>query len=320
MRTKTLLLIGGLVVVGIVGYLVFTSGSGKNPPQVMSFAECVAAGYETTESDPRECRTPSGETFTEPGADIDDEPVAEHELIRVTTPKPNDEIASPFTVTGEARGRWFFEASFPVKLLDANGTEIQLDPPYIMTTEDWMSENFVPFEETFTFGPPMTETGTLVLMKDNPSGLPENDDEIRIPVRFGESYQGETMEVSAYFSNPTGAKEAQLDCSVVEPVKRRVPKTAAVAEAALTELLKGPTAAEHNAGYVSAIPRGVKMNSLSVTNGVAKVDFSKALEPGGGACAVTGIRAQIEKTLMQFSTVKSVTISVDGKTDDILQP
>ena len=47
-----------------------------------------------------------------------------------------------------------------------------------------MTENFVPFRTELEFRTPTTERGTLVLEKDNPSGLPENSDELRIPVRF----------------------------------------------------------------------------------------------------------------------------------------
>lgn len=105
-------------------------------------------------------------------------------LIKVKDPLPNKLISSPLTIKGEARGFWFFEASFPVKLLDVNGKEITLDPPYIMTSNEWMTENFVPFESTHTFEKPQTATGTLILQKDNPSGLPQHDDSVSIPVRF----------------------------------------------------------------------------------------------------------------------------------------
>jgi hypothetical protein len=47
-----------------------------------------------------------------------------------------------------------------------------------------MTEEFVPFTATLTFEQPETETGFLVLEKDNPSGLPEQADELRIPVSF----------------------------------------------------------------------------------------------------------------------------------------
>jgi spore germination protein GerM len=84
--------------------------------------------------------------------------------------------------------------------------------------------------------------------------------------------------------------------------------------------LAGPTAAEKQAGYVSSIPAGVRLNSIRVENGTAFADFSSELNQGGGSCLVTAIRAQIEKTLEQFSTVNKVEISVAGDTDDVLQP
>jgi len=43
-------------------------------------------------------------------------------------------------------------------------------------------------------------------------------------------------------------------------------------------------------------------------------------EAVGGSCRVTAIRSQIEQTLKQFSTVQSVIISIDNRTEDILQP
>ena len=111
-------------------------------------------------------------------------------LIRVTNVKPNQIVASPLTVEGEARGYWFFEASFPARLFDANGSELIVIPA--QAQGEWMTENFVPFRVTLTFPPPETETGTLVLEKDNPSGLPEHADELRIPIRFERSPIGRT--------------------------------------------------------------------------------------------------------------------------------
>ena len=112
------------------------------------------------------------------------------DLIRVTYPQPNDEVSSPLIATGVARGTWYFEASFPVKLLDADGNEVAAYHAEAQT--DWMTTEFVPFKAVIEFEhPPATATGTLVLMKDNPSGLPERDDEIRIPVRFAPARPGQ---------------------------------------------------------------------------------------------------------------------------------
>jgi hypothetical protein len=47
-----------------------------------------------------------------------------------------------------------------------------------------MTENYVPFAATVTFTEPATENGFIFLKKDNPSGLPENDASIAIPITF----------------------------------------------------------------------------------------------------------------------------------------
>ena len=103
-------------------------------------------------------------------------------LIQVFLPLPNQQVASPLKVSGKAVGNWYFEASFPIMILDANGEKLGVVPAQAQS--DWMTTEFVPFEATLTFDKPTTKTGTLVLMKDNPSGLPENDDSISIPISF----------------------------------------------------------------------------------------------------------------------------------------
>ena len=94
---------------------------------------------------------------------------------------PDQLVPSPLILRGDV-ATWYFEASFPIRLLDANGTLLAEGPA---TAEgDWMVATPVPYRLTLTFPTPSTATGTLVLHNDNASGLPENDDEIRIPVRF----------------------------------------------------------------------------------------------------------------------------------------
>ncbi len=40
------------------------------------------------------------------------------DLIRLSSPRPGEVVTSPLTIRGEARGYWFFEASFPVEFVD----------------------------------------------------------------------------------------------------------------------------------------------------------------------------------------------------------
>ncbi len=104
------------------------------------------------------------------------------DMIEVMAPLEGALVTSPLTVFGKARGNWYFEASFPVRILDGNGRELGVVAA--QAREDWMTTEFVPFVGTLTFATSTTATGTLIFEKDNPSGLPEHDAEIRVPVRF----------------------------------------------------------------------------------------------------------------------------------------
>lgn len=103
-------------------------------------------------------------------------------LIHVTSIKAGDLITSPVRLAGEARGNWYFEASFPVSLQDANGKILAQIP--IQAIGEWMTTEFVPFDTLLTFPQSTTDTGTLTFHKDNPSALAENDASISFPVRF----------------------------------------------------------------------------------------------------------------------------------------
>jgi hypothetical protein len=105
------------------------------------------------------------------------------DTIVVDAPKQGAKITSPLTVTGRARGSFYFEASFPVKLKNASGTVIAQGPAQAQS--DWMTSDFVPFTTTLTFpAQPAGSTGTLVLLNDNPSGDPAKQLELDIPVQF----------------------------------------------------------------------------------------------------------------------------------------
>lgn len=102
--------------------------------------------------------------------------------ILVTMPKYNDEVESPLTVRGQAPGSWFFEGTFPVRVEDANGAV--LGRGNVTADADWMQTGLVSFHGTVTFDPSTTNSGFVIFAKDNPSGLPANDREIRVPCFF----------------------------------------------------------------------------------------------------------------------------------------
>jgi hypothetical protein len=105
------------------------------------------------------------------------------EAMRLEYPLPNQEITSPLTILGKARGNWFFEASFPVMLTDWDGKIIAQGIATVKS--DWMTESFVPFTATLEFArPDYKDNGSLILKKDNPSGLSQYDDALEIPIIF----------------------------------------------------------------------------------------------------------------------------------------
>lgn len=174
------ILLGILMVAGIGSAVAqaVKQQQGRASVVVASFEECVRAGNVVRESYPVVCVSRDGTAFTQ---DIGNE-LEKRDLIRVTMPRPDEIIKSPISISGEARGFWFFEASFPVYVL--NDTNEIIGVGFAQADDEWMTEDFVPWSSEVRFDPKDAKNGFVVLKKDNPSGLPEHDDELRIPVRF----------------------------------------------------------------------------------------------------------------------------------------
>jgi hypothetical protein len=99
----------------------------------------------------------------------------------------------------------------------------------------------------------------------------------------------------------------------VAPVRREIEATPAVARAALTELLEGPTPGDAGDGLVSAIPEGTLLRDISIADGVATVDLEGTFDDGGGSASVLGRVAQVVATLTRFPTVDRVAFRLDGE-------
>ncbi|MCS7183941.1 MAG: PQQ-dependent sugar dehydrogenase [Patescibacteria group bacterium] len=103
-------------------------------------------------------------------------------LIQVELPKENTVIKSPLIIKGKAKGIWFFEGNFPVILTDKKGNIVSQG--YVSAKDNWMTENFVPFEGKIEFKNNINIDGYLIFKNSNPSGLPENDFYFKIPIKF----------------------------------------------------------------------------------------------------------------------------------------
>ena len=184
MKRTILLVIVAVVVGGGVVY-VFTTKRVQAPapeevPTVLSYADCLTAGYPITEGSPRQCRTPDGRVYAEVLVVTPTYTKASADLIRVTLPHPGAVTGKTFTITGEARGTWYFEASFPIEIRRKDGTV--LTTVVAQAQAPWMTQNFVPFTAPVSVPASYTGPATIVLKKDNPSGLPENDASMSFPI------------------------------------------------------------------------------------------------------------------------------------------
>ena len=110
-------------------------------------------------------------------------PAQKDDLIMVSYPLPQGTVASPLVVKGKARGGWYFEGSFPVTLTDAQGNV--LVESYATAQGEWMTSEYVPFTSTLKYTLPTGSApikGFLILKKDNPSGEPQFDNSLTIPI------------------------------------------------------------------------------------------------------------------------------------------
>jgi hypothetical protein len=250
------------------------------------------------------------------GEEIGEEVGEDNDMVIIDLPARGAPVESPLVIRGRAHGNWFFEAGFPVRLIDGRG---EIVAEGIATAlDDWMTEDFVPFEAELEFSLENETAAELVLMRDNPSGLPENEGSVSIPLVLLPSEGISSIRV--YFMN-TAEDPNVSDCGLSYPVTRNIEKTPAIGRAAIEELLKGPSEEEKESGYVSSINQGVVLQSLTIDNGVAKADFNEQLGfEVGGSCRVASIRSQITNTLKQFPTVGEVIISINGESEEVLQP
>ena len=124
---------------------------------------------------------PASPTSTTP--DVPGPALSSDGHVEVGAPLADELVGSPLRLAGNVMGGgWFFEASFPVKILDGDGRVLGQGPAQAMGV--WMSTGTVPFSAVIPFASPRFTTGKIVLLKDNPSGLPQNDASFSIPIRF----------------------------------------------------------------------------------------------------------------------------------------
>lgn len=191
MQKMGIIIVAILVLGGLIAFWIIRSDDDGDETTVDNFASCVAAGYPVMESFPRQCAVPDGQTFTEVIDTTEEQtdtapPVLQSDKgveIILTNPVANTTITSPLEIRGEVPGSWSFEGSFSIVLTDWDGVIIARTTATL--DGDWMTDERVPFTAELTFEKPAVgDSGSLVLQRDNASGLSENDDALEITVQF----------------------------------------------------------------------------------------------------------------------------------------
>jgi hypothetical protein len=229
----------------------------------------------------------------------------------VTSLVPKQELANPFVILGRALA---FESVVSWRVTDGRGNVIAKGT--VLTDAPDVGRYGQFRVRAFYDRAPATPDGTVQVYTVSPRDGSELDI-VRVSVKL----VTETVPLKAFFldvkEDPT-----LLHCDRPAPRTRRVPKTANAAEAALRELLRGPTAAEEDDGARTAILPGTELRSVTINGENATVDFNRQFALGiAGSCNVQALRSQVEETMKQFVNVKNVTILVEGAdASQVLQP
>ena len=130
-----------------------------------------------------------------------------------------------------------------------------------------------------------------------------------------------TTLLRVYFSaeaHAAGQARPELDCTSVVALKRQVPRTTAVADAALRQLFAGPTEAERAQGYRSPFSGATAglLKRVFIEHGTAYVDLHDLRAQLGDAtssCGAAEFQTQLERTLRQFPTVRRGIVAIEGE-------
>jgi hypothetical protein len=231
------------------------------------------------------------------------------DLIKVDKLTAGDSVESPISITGKARGSWFFEASFPVHLIDRSGN--LLTSTIATALSDWMTGEFVPFSAELKYDVATKTPVELVLAADNPSGLPQNDREIKIPLILIPSKLTRSVQLFYYNQGQDTDINGVVLCSDkgLVSVVREVANTENIIVDTVRLLLEGKINSEEKAkGVSSEFPLlGLKLDNIRVDKGIATVSLTDLKnKTTGGSCRVSILWKQIEKTVLQFPGIKEV--------------
>ena len=167
-----------------------------------------------------------------------------------------------------------FEAAFSYRIKNSKGTVLVEGHSMTTGTEDYPA--FRPFEVSVNYPDPKTASGSVEVFSMSAKDGSEIN-KVIVPVTF---------------KKITDAQEVKLYINIDAPITVRIPKTDTPVRATLDVLLK-------------MMGGNLTINSVALKSGVLTVDMKGMVD--------AATQAKITKTAMQFSSVKSVVITIDGK-------
>ena len=303
---KKILIISGVLILSLIIIVGFTRLLSGEDDWICVHGQWVKHGNPSASKPTGGCGAASGTPSVAPSAA--ELPEAN---IYVSSPRADEEVNLPIRVSGQART---FENTLSVRLKEPGGRLLFGDSFIYNSGEMGQFGNFEK-EISYLTKKPRIQDITLDVFWTSPKDGSELDT-VSIPLKLN---LADAATVKVFFNNEK-LESADMGCNEVFPVERTLAKTQTPVRRTLEILLEGVSADEKLAKYYSSINPDVKINSLVVSEGVARADFDETLETEvGGSCRVAAIRAQLTQTLKQFSAIKSVIISINGRTEDILQ-
>lgn len=239
-------------------------------------------------------------------------------------------VYNPFVVSGTTI---VFENQFSWRLKDSKGVLVSGGRAYANSPDTGLPGPFT--IKVFFDKSPTTIGGFFEVYAHSPKDGAEIS-LLKVSVNFGNLLTAALNEVpqttsDLYVYFPNKQKDPNfLDCSNVYLVKYTVldDEFDQVVAMALHALLKGPTPWATGQGFITNLPAGVNEPEITFEEGKIILNFDETLEQGmGGSCRVLSVRSQIEKTVTETLKhmdpslpVPKVIISINGRTEDILQP
>jgi spore germination protein GerM len=185
-------------------------------------------------------------------------------------------------------------------LLPATSTQIfTITPPDVVTATLPPTATFTPVPPTFTPVPPTVTLPPTATLPPTPT----------------ETLSSNTVNLYFIALDDGGEAGEEIGCNdSLVPVLVNIEPTTGVLRAALEKLLSTQTRTYGATGYYHSLYQSnLSIESVSVQNGEAVLRLNGELILGG-VCDSPRVQAQLEAIALQFSTVNSVSIFINGET------